>query len=192
MACLVAAGCGDDSSAPTVAADAGDGGAAELQTVRVEPTSIISTECALCAGDCSEEVLTYASRSHLPNTIEYVDGPPAGGDHDRCWAAWGVYDEPLPARNWVHNLEHGGIVVLHNCADGCSEDIGVLSAWVESLGSTALMTPDPTLQTRFAVVAWEHRLLTNCLDEDGFRDFYDRRVDQAPESTTAMPSSSCM
>jgi hypothetical protein len=181
--------CGDEPASVSAETDAGD---VALEVVQVEPTAVITSECALCEGACSEDELTYETRSHLPNTIEYLNGPPAGGDHDRCWAQWGVYDEPLAARNWVHNLEHGGIVVLYNCPDGCSEEVAVLESWVESLGNTAILSPDPTLVTRFAVIAWEHRLLTECLDEDGFRDFYERRVDQAPESTTAMPSSACM
>lgn len=191
---MLLAGCGDSG-----AVDASDSGGgtdagvdAPLLPVDVAPASVETLSCTACASDCDEERLVYASRNHLPNEIIYADSPPAGGDHDRCWASWGVYDEPLPARNWVHNLEHGGIVVLYDCPDGCEAERAELAAWVESLGNGAILTPAQDLPRRFAVIAWEHRLLTDCLDLDAFADFHARRADQAPESTTAMPPGSCM
>lgn len=189
-AAVWAVACGDESGGDT-GADAG-GDAAPSGPVIVEPLTVDGSGCAACDGACAEESLTYATRTHQTREIEYRNTPPAGGDHDGCWGQWGVQAEALDARHWVHNMEHGGVVFLYNCPDGCAAEVTELTAYVESLGNRAILTAYPELGTRFGAVAWGHRLLTDCLDMDAMRDFYDRRANQGPESVSSGPPSGCM
>jgi len=182
------AGCGDDA---TDGSDTDTDAGTTPQVVEVEGTIVDSFACEACGGGCTRDSLDYPSRSHLDATINYVDPPPAGGDHNRCWARWGVYDEPLSPIHWVHNMEHGGIVVLYDCTD-CDAEIAELTSWVASLGDTAILTPFEGLPTPFAVVSWGERMLMDCVDVDAMRDFYDQNFDNAPESTLSGPPSGCM
>ncbi len=56
-------------------------------------------------------------RYHLPfcTPITYNHDPPASGPHWPWPAPWGPHHEVVPREWWVHNLEHGGIVLLYNC-----------------------------------------------------------------------------
>jgi hypothetical protein len=49
---------------------------------------------------------------HIFGTPVYkVSLPPTSGLHYPVWADWGIYDQPVPFKFQVHNLEHGGVVV---------------------------------------------------------------------------------
>ena len=146
--------------------------------------------CITCNGSthCTE-VLEIQSALHV--TIDITsDPPPAGGDHDPCWANYGVYDQPLPGRYWVHNLEHGAVVYLYNCPDGCENDIAALTT-LTNKNSRALLTAYPYMTSRFAALSWGRRLLSDCLDIDVMAQFYESHVDRAPESIADGPPSSC-
>ena len=156
------------------------------------PTVLSSEECDSCGGACTIEALSYTSRLHSDEPVDYVDTPPAGGPHNPCWAAWGVHTEPVPDDNWVHNLEHGGVVFLYNCPDGCDADVEGMTALATDLGGFALLTPYGDMDDKFAAVSFGMRLLTDCFDESAWRAFYEEHADHGPESTTANPGSTCM
>jgi hypothetical protein len=73
-----------------------------------------------CPLGCSPAVtpVTDEGRYHLPfcTPIAYKHDPPASGPHWPWPAPWGWHPEVVPRQWWVHNLEHGGIVLLYNCA----------------------------------------------------------------------------
>lgn len=49
--------------------------------------------------------------------IKYIERIPTIGPHRPLWARYGEYSY-LPPQRWLHNIEHGAIVVLyHPCAD---------------------------------------------------------------------------
>jgi hypothetical protein len=144
--------------------------------------------CTTCDG--CPEVVPVLSRNHVTGEITYPDPPPAGGDHDPCWAKWGVHTDTVPARNWVHNLEHGGVVFLYDCPDGCDTDLATFTALAKANQRT-LLTDYPGLPTRFALVSWGHRLLSDCIDVPAFQAFYDENFDHGPESIASDPASSC-
>lgn len=130
------------------------------------------------------------SALHLTGPIAYPDPPPVGGDHDGCWARWGVHEQPVPARNWVHNLEHGGVVFLHDCPSGCADDLAAFSALAQANQRT-LLTPYAELNVRFALVAWGVRLQSDCFDQRAFQAFYDAHFDHGRESISSDPPASC-
>lgn len=144
--------------------------------------------CANCGG--CEEKLPVTSAFHVTGSVPYEDLPPVGGDHSACWASWGVHDTEVRTERWVHNLEHGGVVLLYHCDDACDSDIDQLRAFVANHPRT-LLTPYAQLPRRFGVVAWEHRLLSDCVDLEALARFYEARYDHGLESIPDEPSPIC-
>jgi len=141
-----------------------------------------------CGG--REEALSIQGAAHVPGDVVYKDPPPASGDHNACWSEWGVHTEAVADENWVHNLEHGGVVYLYDCGDGCAKQVKELAEFVEGR-DRALLTPYADLPTKFGVVSWGHRLLSDCYDAKAFAAFYRKHVDNAPESLADGPPSGC-
>lgn len=144
--------------------------------------------CSACGG--CEETLEIRSAQHKPEPISYSENPPAGGDHAACWSTFGVHTSAVPEARWVHNLEHGAVVFLHNCTDGCAAELKELEAIAKGR-PFALVTPDARLPKRFAAVAWGIRLVSDCLDRAVFERFYEKHVDQAGESGSSGPPGGC-
>lgn len=133
---------------------------------------------------------------HVPldEQVTYDANPPASGPH---WSSAGiapvsagVYDEALEEEQWVHNLEHGYVVILFDCGGPCLpsllDDLQELfdaAPPSELFGNTKLViTPYDGLPFAFAAVAWDHQLHLEVLDESALLDFYDEFVDQGPEA----------
>jgi Protein of unknown function (DUF3105) len=160
-----------------------------LLACKADPTS---DACNTCDGDCLVEFIPAESTQHVADPVDYTDRPPTSGDHNACWAEWGVHTEAVPDDNWVHNLEHGGLVFLYNCPDGCEAEVAELTSLVLSFDAgRALLTPYAEMEWKFAAVAWQNRMLTSCVDVDAFRSFFDENVANAPENTPSEPTS-CM
>lgn len=150
-----------------------------------------STSCDLCSGGCVEhEEPTTAE--HVEGDVVYADPPPMGGNHNACWASWGIHTDEVADENWVHNLEHGGVVLLYNCPEGCEPEVAEMAAFVTAKGNRALLSPYAALPTKFAAVSWGWRLLQDCLDMDAVQTFYTNHVDEGPELSSSAPSDGCM
>lgn len=146
--------------------------------------------CTVCTT-CEQAVPLPDTAYHVEGDLTYPDPPPAGGDHHACWLNFGVYDQEMPDERWVHNLEHGGVVLLYNCPQGCAGEVAALEQLMQGKAQV-LLTPYAALPTKFAAVSWGYRLLTDCLNSDQFLSFYTEHVDRAPESIkTGPPSAYC-
>ena len=145
----------------------------------------------VCLGDGScEEVVKLEVAQHREGDIDYGDLPPAGGPHNPCWGDFGVHDEAFAEENWVHNLEHGAVVFLHDCPDGCADEQAALEGFVAG-HHWAILTSYDGLDSRFAALAWGYRLMTDELDLDAFAAFYDAHADRAPESVPSGKPAGC-
>ncbi len=167
--------------------------------------SDLGAACPLACGSAIESV-PDEGRLHEPfgTYIAYAHNPPASGNHWPAPAPWGVHSEVVPREWWVHNLEHGGVVLLYNCPalDGgaptdasvpnaCPSLIAFLSNiyygwpqdnWYDALFETRiLVTPDPLLPTQFAAVAWDWDYVTNSLDPTTLNCFMQARYGRGPE-----------
>jgi hypothetical protein len=171
------AGAGSGGDAGETADNAGAGGG----------SSGGDSELTLCtlANEC-EEQLPVGAGAHVDTGLDYPDPPPVGGPHHSCWGQWGVHAQPLPDDNWVHNLEHGGVVILYRCPEGCDEERASLEDFVGSHPRT-LLTEYAALPKRFAAVAWGYRLLMDTLDLEALDLFYVLHFAQAPESLDKPP-----
>ena len=64
------------------------------------------------------------ARLHVPDGTRVVDvsRPPTSGPHyGDWWRTYGLVDQALPAGVWLHNLEHGAVVLLYNCPSACPD-----------------------------------------------------------------------
>jgi hypothetical protein len=184
---------GVDGSASTPSRDAGrgpaDGGLrdASPRTDALPPApGALCTSCGAC-----EESLPVARSEHVPGDVVYPDRPPASGDHNSCWTSYGVHDEPVPDERWVHNLEHGAVVFLYNCPQGCPDQVSQLRKLVADCGSWAILTPYDLMPEGYAAVSWGHRIVSSCVDLQAFAAFYAKNANLAPESNNANPSEAC-
>lgn len=117
--------------------------------------------------------------------VDYHTLPPSSGNHYPYWAKYMTYDQPVPEGYWVHNLEHGAIVLSYNCGEaGCADDIAAAQQMIdqypvdplctmanEGVPHRFVMTPDPRLDVRFAASAWRWTLRANCFDLGPFLAF---------------------
>ena len=95
------------------------------------------------------------------------------------WAGWSVHDDVVNRGNWVHNLEHGGIVLL--IGDGASDaeakaildGYAALSDDPECHHKRALVTHDPKLDSHVAAVAADIVLEGDALTVDQITGFTD-------------------
>ena len=118
---------------------------------------------------------------------------------------YGPNDVPLP-QGWVHNLEHGGLVILYR---GDPDDPGLSSdaqqqmqAFFSGLPPSPVCGFPPTqegagvviarfdqMATPFAALVWERVLPLETFDEDAIMEFWNTWGEQTnPEKLCAPPS----
>lgn len=182
---------GTTTAAPATSTDASDGaatsadsttGTAGCQPGR-EPAGFTEVDgCTEAIGEpfCSE------GQEHVPQDSEvaWLSDPPHSGPHYPTWERWGEHDSTVPRGNWVHDLEHGGIVLSYRCADPCDAELEILRDVVEQRPELRiLLTPDPLLpgSERFAAISWTwvHRFDAPELEE--LLCFADQHENHAPE-----------
>ncbi len=120
-------------------------------------------------------------------TVNYRDNPPASGAHysetDVAPIAVGFYPDPVRPEVWVHNLEHGDIVILFDCPGNC--DPGFLqelqSFFTTVVSHDIVITRYPGLSTPIMAVAWQVQRSFDSYNAVELEAFHDRRVGQAPE-----------
>lgn len=130
---------------------------------------------------------------HVPDGSPLTFGtrPPTSGAHYAAWyPSYGVVDQEVSPGNWVHNLEHGAIVLLYNCPGGCPELVSQLREMHPTLprGKNArrgvprmLAIPYADMDRRIAVIAWGRILELDELDQAQILQFYEAYLDRGPE-----------
>lgn len=133
-----------------------------------------------------------------PAQVQYNHNPPTSGCHysipGQAPVQPGAYTQEVPDEYWVHNLEHGYIVVLYNCPSppGCDSDFQKLVAWRRTLPpdpagngvikyAKVVIMPWHTLPTKFAAVSWDYYMHWDTLDISQVQGFYDAHVGHSPE-----------
>jgi hypothetical protein len=135
--------------------------------------------------------------THVPvcSYVDYLTKPPSSGNHYPLWAAFQTYASAIPEGFWVHDLEHGAIVFSYDCPDeGCASDVAAAQAYIDSFPADPLcvpadgdprvrmtMTPDPSLDVRFAASAWGWTLRADCFDPVAFGAFATAHYGQGRE-----------
>lgn len=89
-----------------------------------------------------------------------TSNPPTSGPHSGTAARWGIYEESnaVPKENFVHNMEHAGVVVTYKCSD-CADVVDQLQDIVQGYledGRLVVMTPYDGMDEddTVALLAW--------------------------------------
>lgn len=110
---------------------------------------------------------------------EYNSNPPTSGWHLPPIPRPGIYTQPKVGEDLGHFMEHGGVWVLYNCPDGCPEDVSRLEGIVNSAiddGDPTALAPFPSMDSKFAVVAWQYLLKLDELDTGQVEEFVSRHA----------------
>ena len=150
------------------------------------------------SGAIGTQIADEGTPSHIDPSTQwtYKFYPPTSGPHysvaGSAPVAWGTVDN-LVEGQFVHNLEHGGIVVLYNCPSGsdCTMLKDKLTNYVKNLApveptygeSKMVMTPySHGMQKKVALVAWHYIEFLDAYDQNAITQFYENHVDQGPEA----------
>ena len=138
-----------------------------------------------------ERTVATEGQAHISPDQEptYINNPPSSGPHvGSATAPSGFSSEEIPPKLWVHNLEHGYIVLVYHCPEDCPD----LKEKLESLAGnlppskydsikvvvTSYASPLPGEVT---ALAWTKQLDLPAFDEELLTQFYERWVDRGPE-----------
>ena len=180
--------------------------------------STIDTPQAAIGGELGQ-VQPDQGNTHVQtgDKVTYPVCPPASGKHINRQGfgplqpkVYGPDDQSLP-NGWVHNLEHGGLVLLYSCAKGACDTAGIaaLKTFDDGFPSSPVCNLPPgtvgpvvahfeQMPTKYAALVWDRVLYLDTLDNARIYDFYTRygervsdgRVVAPPEPQCAPPSAS--
>lgn len=135
--------------------------------------------------------------------VTYSSNPPSSGPHYPVWAAFQEFAAPVDRRYYVHDLEHGAIVLLYNCAllpggdaapSTCDSLVQQLRDLMNALPQDPLcdadvgvrrrvvLTPDPLLTVPVAAAAWGWTYRAQCFDRGTLDAFAHEHYAHAPEN----------
>jgi hypothetical protein len=141
-------------------------------TPKVDPASISIGQL---------ETYPDLSANHVEGTVDYPQTPPAGGDHAAAWLNCGVYSEPVPNENAVHDLEHGAVWVTY---DPSLVDAAGVEALRSKLPDTYIvLSPYADLGAPVVASAWGNQVFLDGVDDTRLDDFVTKfwRSNDAPE-----------
>lgn len=113
------------------------------------------------------------SRNHINTSSEhpeYNSNPPTGGWHYDAPAQTGIYDKEFKDEQLIHNLEHSHVWIAYK-PDLPTEQVEILADIAKDYGSRIIMTPRSANDTSVALMAWEHILKMDSVDETAVREF---------------------
>jgi hypothetical protein len=159
-----------------------------------------STAPSLNAAPAMGRAVDEMPHTHIsaPTKVTYNHDPPTSGCHYSLGLGTapispGLYRSHVDPEYWVHNLEHGYIVVLYNCPSGCPADITTLTRWFDGHAPDPALTsekkiiviPWTTMSSHFAVESWDWFMPLDTADLTKIEAFYQNHVDQSPEGNQA-------
>lgn len=187
LGCLApVSACGGTSSGAS--SDAGAKG-----DERARPTAPIVINAGACKATISAPPLLPASHVPIGTDVTYNSNPPASGPHYPLWAAFREYEQPVDRRYYVHDLEHGAVVLAYKCksAAECPAMVEGFRKVIANIKTDPLcdspvrvryiLTPDPLLSTQVAIAAWGFTYTADCLDVPTLSAFANDNYGRAPE-----------
>jgi hypothetical protein len=151
-----------------------------------------------CAATVTHET-PLLSPMHVPQgtVITWPSNPPSSGTHYPTHADWAMaYPIAVDRGNYLHNEEHGGIVLLYNCPLGCPDIVEQLTTYGQSLpqdpqcvppiNARWIVSPDPLLPDGVVVAAaaWGWTYKTSCFDKGTLDQFFaDHYATGGPDRT---------
>jgi hypothetical protein len=153
-------------------------------------------------GPAVGQAIAEMPHNHVtfPAKVGYSHNPPTSGCHysmpGQAPVSPGAYNQIIAPEFWVHNLEHGYIVILYNCpggqygVNGCLDDFNQLVSWMRQQpkdpgGLVAYakieVIPDADMPVKFAAVSWDWYQGWSTLDITAINAFYQNHVGRSPE-----------
>lgn len=140
--------------------------------------------CSMQEGGVPNEGWIHVAEG---SAITYAHNPPASGPHYPVWLRYEAYDTAMARGYWVHNLEHGAVVMLYR-PDAPVAVIEAMKQTYRALPNDpacgharAVITPDPLLSTPVAVVAADFALSGSCVSSNAILGFVSAHRNHAPE-----------
>jgi len=152
-------------------------------------------------GGCGGLETAVASEAgihvNVGTPITWSSNPPATGKHYPIWAAYDRAYTALDRGFWLHDAEHGAIILLYNCGTTpCPEITDGLAAIVDAMPTDpsctapvrnrAIIAADPLLPEGITVaaVAWDVNYTATCVDPY-LHTFASDHYNNAPEDLCA-------
>lgn len=136
--------------------------------------------------DQGQKHLKTETESHEP----YNSNLPTSGPHAPA-APWGVYDTKIADETFIHNLEHGGIVIAYK-PDLPADQVAKLKMIAENITKTSdgkskkgfkvILTPREKNIKPVQVAAWKYNMSLDTVDKAKIEEFYRDHLNNAPES----------
>jgi hypothetical protein len=132
-----------------------------------------------------DDVQVYSPEpSHDNGDLDYPESPPVGGVHNDVWLACGVYEEPVPEENVVHDLEHGTVWITYE--PGLDAD--QVEQLADALPQNGILSPYDDLRAPVVVTVWGRQLDLTGADDPRLELF----IEEFSEGVTAPePFASC-
>ncbi|HEY5243046.1 MAG TPA: DUF3105 domain-containing protein [Polyangiaceae bacterium] len=150
---------------------------------------------ASCFVEIDSPPLLPALHVPIGSTIEWDSNPPSSGPHFPIWAAYQAYTSPVPRGYYVHDEEHGAIVLLYQCDDAACPDVAaalqsvsdaipddpLCAAAGQGVRVRTVITPDPLIDVPIAAAAWGWVYKAQCVDLPTLTAFAMQHYAQGPE-----------
>lgn len=122
------------------------------------------------------------------NVRQYNSDPPTSGPHWPSPAPQGVYSTTVPDERLVHSLEHGYVVIHHNCNPAqpeCDPLLKSLEGVFNRYNSKVIVNYRPQTKSRIALTAWTRLDTMDEFDEQRivkFIDAYRGKIGPEPDA----------
>jgi hypothetical protein len=159
----------------------------------IDSTETTHTADDACGGVIVEEAIVASPHVPLSVPIEWPNNPPTSGPHWPIWAAWDRHYDQLERGYWLHDAEHGAIVLGYRDPELAAP----LDAFVQAqpadphcdapVKQRAIVVADPELPTDHEVyaIAWGVYYAASCIDPVALAAFYEAHVGRGAENTCA-------
>jgi hypothetical protein len=144
------------------------------------------------SGPGASYAVADEGRSHVAQgtPISYKQSPPSSGNHYPTPGPWGPAAIPTQPGTFVHNLEHGGVVLVYTCSGNECQDL-----YAQAQRLYAKLPKEPKfhevkfvstpyigqMPKKFALLAWDREQDMDTMDETTVADFYNQFVDHGRE-----------
>lgn len=131
------------------------------------------------------EDFDIAGRQHIAQGTQgtgYNSDPPTSGNHWPAPAKNGVYGDPLPDEQLIHNMEHGHVWISYK-PDVSDEVKNKLAEIVNEDNWKVVMAPRPANDKAIVLAAWGRYLKMDEPDYDKVKIFIETYRNRGPERT---------
>lgn len=126
---------------------------------------------------------------------DYNSSPASSGPHYADASAptnWGIYEKEVPAEIYLHNEEHGGVVITYKPELLTTEDLSKLRTLLVPKSKDAafqpsrfILTPSANNTRAIQIASWRWTLSLDKYDEQSIVKFYKQHVNKSPEAGAA-------